>query len=224
MPSSPDSSLFNGAQLPVIGDKIRAAGFNPDGYHTKEEIEAIKKAVKTERSIAKMVTLGLSYGMGADLLVTRLKIEGVSLTKEDAEALLQGYWEIYPGVKKWEKSLVRTWHKTGGYVLDGLGMPVPVAKDKLKDIVNRVVQRTGHQILVIVNSIMLPKLMKLKGFKPVVWDWHDETMIEVDESETQKAIQIFNWAYSEVNRRLGTTLPIKHGPEIISSLAEAKLD
>jgi hypothetical protein len=52
-----DIYLFNGSQLPVIGDKIRAEGYDPDNP-SLEAIAHVKKVCKKERGISKIITLG----------------------------------------------------------------------------------------------------------------------------------------------------------------------
>lgn len=58
-PNSPefqDAYLFNASQLPIIGPKILATGYNPHNP-TEESINRAKKEAKKERDIGKTITL-----------------------------------------------------------------------------------------------------------------------------------------------------------------------
>lgn len=221
-----DIYLFNGAYLPIIGEKIRAAGYDPDNP-TPEAIAATKKACKKERGISKVITLGSSYGMGAGKLRMTLEMQGIEVSAEEAKAMFDGYWQLYSGVKDYEKFLLQQYKDNNGYVLNGLGRPVGVAPDYMKDIVNRVVQSTGHDIhmlyIMICNQLFTEHNLNVQG---LVWDFHDQSIVECDEKDAElvhyligtKAYEILNQEY------LQGQIPLKGDPQYIKTFACAKCE
>jgi hypothetical protein len=131
-----DVYLFNGAQLPVIGPAIRATGYDPKNP-TPEGIAAAKKQCKTERNISKTVTLASSYGAGAAKIASTLRTQGIDILDAEAEQIHAAYWELYAGVKKYQRFLLNEYRDRRGWVLNGIGRPIGIAQDYTKDIVNR---------------------------------------------------------------------------------------
>lgn len=219
-----DVYLFNGAALPVIGDRIRAAGYDVDNP-TKEMIDRVKGLVPKERAIAKVVTLGASYGMGAGKLQRTLRVEGVDVSFDEARRIHSGYWELYRGVKKYEAELLRQYELNDGWVLNGIGRPVGVAAGYEKDIVNRVCQSTGHDLLVLfLVRFVVPSLQEAGiPFVPVIADWHDEFIIEINEIYAEQAQRIVDTvALPAFNAEIAGEIPLKGSATISRNLADAK--
>lgn len=218
-----DVYLFVGANLPGLGPIIRAAGYDPDNP-TPEGIAAAKKACKKERQVAKIVTLGSSYGMGANKLSQTLRLEGIECDVPEAKRIHAGYWELYGGVKKYESELLRQFNRNRGWVLNGVGRPVGVADGYERDIVNRVVQSTAHDCLVLFLAIVA-KYLDAAGIEwhPWIWDWHDEGMIEVPEAQAEQAARIIDGsALAALNEKLGGLIPLAGNSEIVGNLAAIK--
>jgi len=223
-----DIYLFNGANLPGMGEKIRAAGYDPD-FPTVEGIEVAKKQCKKERGMAKTITLGFQYGMGVNKLFDTFKLDGVQVTKNECFGMFQAYWELYSGIKAYEKILVQEWERNNGWVLNGIGRPVCCAQDKLKDIVNRVVQSTGHDIhmmyVEIVERLLLERRLKYRWLIP---DFHDQTIMQVREGQGDALVQLYKDAYPILNSKIKQLNPkfgleITGSPSKVPSLAEAKV-
>lgn len=220
-----DVYLFTGANLPVIGKTIRAAGYDPD-RPTSEGIAAAKKIAKKERGIAKIITLASSYGAGAGKIQQTLQLEGIPISLNDCRTIHQGYWQLYAGVKEYEKELLRQLNNNNGWVLNGIGRPLGIAFDLEKDIVNRVVQSTGHDILV-QWLIIYSRILGERGipYTPVIADLHDESIIEVDESYAEQALTIMSVdAMDELNDWLGGKIKLKGAGTIARSLADIKIE
>lgn len=218
-----DIYLFTGAYLPVIGPKIRAAGYDPDNP-TPEGINAAKKAAKKERQIAKTVVLGSSYGAGAPKIAQTLRLSGVEITDNEAKAIHSGYWALYKGVKEFEAELVRQWKNNDGWVYNGIGRPIGIAEDYIKDIVNRVIQSTAHDCLILFLGIVIDQLDVANiDWKPWILDWHDELMIEVREDQAEMAARIIDGICLDLlNEKLGGKIKLKGGAEIVDNLAQIK--
>jgi len=219
-----DVYLFNGSQLSVIGEQIRAAGYDPDNP-TPEGIKSAKKKAKTARSISKVVTLASSYGAGAAKIQETLNLEGIPLTLDEAKVIYNDYWKLYEGVREYERYLLDEYDKRGGWIYNGIGRPVCVAGDYLKDIVNRVVQSTGHDIHIywanIFYDICLEQELEVHG---IVWDFHDQTVIECPTEQADQVMLAFQKAYDRLNNKLEGLIPLSGDPQIVNTLADAKLE
>ena len=220
-----DVYLFTGANLPVIGKTIRAAGYDPD-RPTPEGIASAKKLAKKERGIAKVITLASSYGAGAGKIQQTLQLEGIPISLNDCRTIHQGYWQLYAGVKEYEKELLRQLNNNRGWVLNGIGRPLGIASDLEKDIVNRVVQSTGHDILV-QWLLIYSRILEERGipYTPIIADLHDESIIEVDEGLAEEVLAIMSIeAMAELNSLLGGKIQLKGAGTIANSLADIKIE
>ncbi len=221
-----DVYLFNGSQLPgIVGERLRAHGYDPDAPDPAA-IAATKKHEKMWRQVAKVITLGQSYGMGPKKLTETLKLQGIDISENQAYEMWKGYWELYAGVKEYEKELLRQFRKNKGWVLNGIGRPVGIYQDLTKDIVNRVVQSTGHDMLVYWVDIFTRQLDEA-GIKwePVVIDFHDEAIVECDEADGEKVLDIMlNKSFDELNDWARGEIPLTGDGEIIADLSVAKCE
>jgi DNA polymerase I-like protein with 3'-5' exonuclease and polymerase domains len=213
-----DIYLFNGSQLPIIGPKIRAAGFDPDNM-SKEATSKAKKEAKKERDIAKVITLSANYGAGPGKIHETLTLAGIDITLEECQVIHSGFWDLYGGIKAWERKLKAQWQSNGGWFLNGIGRPICVAKDYLKDIVNRDTQSTGHDIFV----LFLMTTLKLLGNRFTLHPWsadvHDAWYFEVPEEEAEDFCEAVR---AEVlpawNELLNGTIALRAEPAIITNL------
>lgn len=221
-----DVYLFVGSQFPgEIGRKIRAAGYDPDNP-TPDGIKNAKKQCKNERSIAKVVVLASSYGAGANKIHRTLRLSGVNISEEAVQEIHRSYWEIFSGVRKYGRRLESEWRSRGGWVLNGVGRPVGVAEEYKKDIVNRVVQSTGHDILVKYIRILSTTLDERNiPWQPIVIDFHDESLIEVPEIHGDTVKQLMEeHVYARLNTELGGLIPLRGSAVIARNLADVKLE
>lgn len=218
-----DVYLFNGAFLPIIGKAIRDAGYDPDNP-TIERINQAKKLAKKERSISKVITLGSSYGMGPKKLKMTLNLEGVNISEDEAFAMYRSYWQLYKGVKDYQAYLESQYRLRGGWVYNGIGRPISVAPDYTKDLVNRVVQSTGHDILILFNAILF-RLFKEKELEvyPIIHDFHDQVIVETRENRAEEVRLTFIEALAILNLELNPVIPLTGEPNIVRDLAEAKI-
>lgn len=217
--------LYNGANFPGIQDKIRTL-YDPDNPPaTAEELEEIKHKLKGPRSIAKKATLGFSYGMGAGKLQREFQLIGVSMTWKEADAMVQAYRKLYAGVATWNAKLEAEWKDRGGWVYNGLARPIAVSQAYVKDLVNRVVQSTGHDV----TMRFIYYISKLRDasrlhLSPIIVDFHDETIWECPEEEGPAALALIEEALRLTNKELAGIIPIRSKPELIHCLAESKCE
>jgi hypothetical protein len=219
-----DVYLHVGSFLPGIGEHIRKAGYDPD-KPTAEGIAMAKSKAKHYRQIAKACALGFQYNMGPKKLRQTLSLQGVKLTEEEAYDIYKAYWNLFGGIRKYARWAEDQWRLRGGWVLNGIGLPTPVYSDYVSDIVNRIVQSTGHQVLMWINW-RLWQLREESGleFYPAIVDWHDATMVECDEHVAPQVVELFKRTYKELNEWLSGDLPIKGEPQVVKNLAQAKCE
>jgi DNA polymerase I-like protein with 3'-5' exonuclease and polymerase domains len=218
-----DVYLFTGAQIAGLKDKILASGYDPFNP-LPEMIDRTKQLCKHERDLCKTIVLGSSYGMGWAKLQMTLKLQGIIVSEREAREMLAGYWAVYKGVKQWESELLRQYQNNNGWVLNGIGRPVGVFETKMKDIVNRVVQGTGHDVHVryIHHVIQLFKEEKIRWI-PIILDFHDQMIVEVDRNDAERVKYLMGvTAYERLNAELGGRIPLSGHAAIVNNLAEAK--
>jgi hypothetical protein len=135
---------------------------------------------------------------------------------------------MFGTIKQYEQKLVAQWEKNGGWFLNGLGLPAAVAQDKIKDIINRQVQGTGHTILTFLQKQIADDLAA-EGipYRPYVWDFHDEIILEVPDAHAKRTYEIMDAAFKKVNKTLqdgSTVVQFKGSGDVMYSLAEAKIE
>lgn len=65
-------------------------------------LEAVEKK---DRSIAKTVNFGIAYGMWTFGLQKKLQTAGIEVTENEAEGIIKGFYEAYPGVAKYLRDI-----------------------------------------------------------------------------------------------------------------------
>ena len=138
----------------------------------------------------------------------------------------RAYWQLYAGVRAYGRRLEREHRDRGGWILNGIGRPIGVSFDYVKDLVNRTCQSTAHDCLILYTSIY-SRLLDIAGIEwhPYIYDYHDETIIEVRDIHAEYAAHILeNQALSDLNKLLGGVIPIKGSAVIADTLAEIKCE
>lgn len=149
-----------------------------------------------QRRNAKAVNFGIVYGISAFGLS-----EDLSISRKEAEAYIETYFETYPGVKEFLDTLV-VQGKDQGYVntLYGRRRPIPEFKSANfmqrqfgeRVAMNSPIQGTAADIMKIA-MISVDRELRTRGLKSrIVLQVHDELLIETakDEVETVKEILV----------------------------------
>ena len=225
-----DVYLFNAA---LMAKEFGVKLFQPiidEGYDplnpTPEAIKACKKKHKNLRAISKVASLGKSYGMGWKKFQLNMRIQGVKMSEKECRAVIDGLDKVYSGVKKYEQYLLKEYRQNNGYIINGLGRPVGCAEDYLKDITNRMVQSTGHDVLMLYISIcdqlFSDHNLDVKG---IILDFHDESIVECDIKDAELVCKIMKEdAVRILNDELDGLIKHKMDGGIINSLTEAKIE
>jgi DNA polymerase I-like protein with 3'-5' exonuclease and polymerase domains len=218
-----DVYLYNAAHIELFRDEIRKY-YDPNNP-TNESIAAAKKHCKKIRQFNKIITLASGYGASAKKVRSILITSGYPVTVKEAEIIHRDYWRLYSGIKRFDTQLRNIWGSTGGWIPSLVGKPICVPSDYLNDIVNRFAQTSGHEVLMML-VYEINKLVRETGIEAYPWipDFHDETIWEVRESDTQAMVDIMNLAMDRVNERLDMDVKMSGEPQIADNLAEIKCE
>ncbi len=219
-----DVYLFDGAHLPGFKDDILGAGYDPKNP-TSEMISKVKSVCKSTRKKVKPASLGFGYGLGPRKYRLDMRLNGFDISDDEAFEVWKAYWKLYDGVKKWEKELLRQRRRNDGWFLNGIGRPIGVHEDKVKDIVNRDCQSTGHDLLIYWVHTFSRELDR-RGIEwyPIIIDFHDESIIEVEEARAEEADYVLGWALTALNEQLKPVINLTGDGLICNNLAEVKIE
>jgi len=203
---------YNQMELRVLahfsGDKYLTNAFN----NNFDIHERVAQECKITRDIAKTINFGLIYGMQAFGLAKRLKID-----EEEANDYIVRYFSLCPGVKTWIESTKKSVLQVG-YTRTYLGrkrrFPRLNPYDRYevgsaqRQGVNHVIQGTSADIvkLALINTYKRLKDSKLDA--RILLQVHDELLIEVKESEAQKAADIVKYEMENAVK-LRVALPVE---------------
>lgn len=218
-----DIHLFVASKVPgEFGRRVLATGYTPINP-IAGSVSRAKKECKKERSIAKTVVYACQFGAGVNKVMEQLENDGVILERHEVETIHGTYWSTFAGLKDFARSLEYEWRRNGGYILNGMGRPMAVSEDYKKDVLNRFIQSTGHDLLVMYVEIMC-NLLDQSGipWRPVIIDWHDSTCVGVPIAHEQEVITILNRAMDLLNSRLGGIIKHRGKPSSGFSLADTK--
>lgn len=217
-----DVYLFNGAQIPQYSAEIREL-YDLDNP-TKEGKKAAKeKFSKIRGEIFKPWVLGCQYGLGAPTLFENLTLAGVKgITFEYCQELIKVFRNTYPGLGRLQRRLKARWNTNKGWFTNLRGRPICVDVDKLKDIVNRNIQSSGHDYLMLYLQFLH---RRIKG-KATPWlvDEHDATIWEVEDKNVDYVKMMFELAFDDLNEVLGFDIKFSGDTKVASNLAELKVE
>lgn len=204
--SGHDIYLIAGMRVPGIQDKILPHYTLPNA--TTEGVKAAKAAVGEDRGKKlKPSYLGWIYGLGEETLSTKLEIPVY-----EARTILRGMDNQFVGKAHLHARLLREWSKNGGWFIGGRGTPICVDFGSKKDVVNRLVQRSGHDVLTRINYHINQERKRLKvNMRPYIPDYHDEGIWAAPIDETDRAKEVINYGFDRVNDELSWTVTIRHG-------------
>ena len=192
---------------------------------TKESAAAAKKQFKPERTIGKVFHLMSTYKAGAPTIHRKLTLEGVDLTRQQVKEIRDRYWgpELFGGILDYEEGILAEVDQRDGWFFNGLGRPFAVIDRKRKDVLNTMIQSSGHDItdLFIREAEKLFRERKIDT-KPVIPDYHDETMWMVADAQRDAAAKCLSDAVEVVNDLLQFKIRLKGEPEITKTFTEFK--
>lgn len=223
-PNTPkqDIYLYTAAKIPGLGDEIRKY-YDPDNPR-EADIRQAKKKCKRDRDVAKTVTLAANYNAGPRKIHETLMLSGFTIGLSEVFKIHREYWQLYEGVVEFKRSLEREWEQNKGYILNGMMRPICVPENYTKDLVNRYVQSSGHDgLMMYIARLQQLRQQRQINMYPWLFDFHDETIWEVPESDILKAAKAFEDALAWLNKYILTDIPIEGDVIVASNFAEIKL-
>ena len=230
--------IFVGSGLPGIGDRFKDAGYDPDDVKP-EVVKRIKKYLKEDRTTSKTAKLGKNYGMGWKLFRNNLKMKGIFLSEQEAKDIIFGLDDVFPvAYKEFPDELKDEWLANKGWILSSLGQPIAVSHAKLKDLPNRCIQRSAHDMhqksIEIVEKVAneegftmmwSPKAAESgKLISPWIVDLHDESMWAVPDEHVEVFEEIIKKADRDLNDWLAGHIDMTGDPERAQTLADFKVE
>jgi DNA polymerase I-like protein with 3'-5' exonuclease and polymerase domains len=219
-----DVYLFNAANASMFKDKVRATGYDPDNP-TPEAIRVAKKTLYKTRAISKRTTLSFQYHASADKIHNELLVDGIKCSIEEVRQFHKELSDSYRGIDNFKQALMRKWYNNHGWIQNGIGRPMPIDDEKKKDIINRVVQSTGHDILVkFIHDNA--KNLDAAGIEWYPWiiDYHDESIIETREEHAEIAADCFRKTLSDLNEQMDWDVKMSGDVIIADNLADIKVE
>lgn len=217
-----DIYLYVAANIPAYATEIQRTGYDPQNP-TPAALAEAKASCKSIRSICKTVVLACQYGAGVNKIMQTLEQDDVFLSFEEVSEIHQGYWNTFAGVRDFSKKLWYEWRKNGGWILNGMGRPMCIPEHMTKDILNRFVQSTGHDILAKYVSIYVPEIRRRRiPWNPVIADWHDASAGETPIPYKDDVVEIMLWGVDKLNEHLRGTIKLRGEPDVGYNLADIK--
>jgi DNA polymerase-1 len=227
---------IRGAFVPEAGNRLISADYSQvelrilahlsedavliDAFRDNEDIhertarEVFGEAEGTNRAEyrrrAKVINFGIVYGLSAFGLSKRLGI-----SREDAQAFIDAYFERYRGVRAWLDRTIEEVRKTGvARTLFGRIRPIPDIHSKdyavrqfaERTAVNSPIQGTAADVIKIA-MIRIQKALQNKGLSTkILLQVHDELVLESPEREVAEIQQIVR---NEMENAVALKVPLR---------------
>lgn len=218
-----DVYLFNAAHIPIWRDQVLEY-YDLDNP-TKESVGLAKKKLSDIRNIAKPITLGWQYGASGKRFYEELKLKGYDISLDTCVEIKQALDNTYPGLRGLKIKLTQEWRKNKGWFLNGRGLPRTLSEKYSRDIVNRYIQSTGHDLLMFYLRLLRQNFRKKKvAAVPWLVDEHDATVWQVPEDQGQQAVEILDLTFVEMNSILQFPVTFTGDTKIAYNLADIKVE
>lgn len=173
--------------------------------------------------VGNLIAHNCQYGAGARKIHKTLTMNDVDISLPEVQEIYDGYWNLYSGIRKYQKHLEQQWKLNKGFILNGMGRPIGVHADYTKDLFNRNVQSTGHDILVLYIHKVTQELRRIGiPYTPYIIDWHDAVTVEVPEEHGPDTARVLESVIDTMNQEMGTVCPLRGKAVIGRNLAEVK--
>jgi DNA polymerase I-like protein with 3'-5' exonuclease and polymerase domains len=221
-----DIYIFTAAMVGgILGQPFLDMGYDPANPDA-DIIHACKKKYKALRNVAKVISLSDDYGASAKKKWQTLRIQGYDFSLAQVKDIQTRLDQAFAGKKQFGKKLQAEHERNGGYILDALGFPTPVAEDKVRDCTNRCIQKSAHEILMLFlyKVMMLLREQKIE-YSFCITDFHDETLPIIKLVDVDRVKLVYKEALEWLNMdMLRGTIKLKAEPQFAFSLAEIKVE
>lgn len=199
-------------------DKDLKRGYNPNIPITKE----VKEAFAKQRKIAKVIQLAVQYTGTKHTVSKNLTNDGIPTTIEQADEYVKAYWRKFDAVRKFNYQL-REVNRNQGYLRNVIGRIIRVPDPEYKDLPNRFVQSSAHDVLVLWVLKIYENCKKAGiAIKPVLLDCHDSTSNQVPEAQAGRLKEIYVESLQQLNDELNLCVQIKAEAKFFHTLAGLK--
>lgn len=199
-------------------DKELHYGYNPNIPITSE----VKERFAKQRKVAKVIQLAVQYTGTKHTVSKNLTKEGIPTTVEQADEYVRAYWRKFDAVRKFNYQL-REVNRKEGHLRNIIGRIIRVPDPEYKDLPNRFVQSSAHDILILwVLSIYGRCEEEGIAIKPILLDCHDSTSNQVPKEQGERLRQIYASTLDALNKELGLCVKIKAESKFFTTLAGLK--
>lgn len=199
-------------------DKELHYGYNPNIPITAE----VKERFSKQRKVAKVIQLAVQYTGTKHTVSKNLTKEGIPTTVEQADEYVKAYWRKFDAVRKFNYQL-REVNRKEGHLRNIIGRIIRVPDPEYKDLPNRFVQSSAHDILILwVLSIYGRCKEEGIKIKPILLDCHDSTSNQVPKEQGERLKQIYASTLEALNKQLGLCVKIKAESKFFTTLAGLK--
>lgn len=180
-----------------------------------KDSEIIKKVLKKERQLHKVLCLGIGYGMQAKKLVQTAYENGYVITFAEAKKFHRLYWSLFSGVARLGK-ILEAQFTVQGYLVNEFGYRLVPESARLA--YNYWVQSSVSGAI----NLLTLKFFTLAPYVKYVSTLHDELILEIEEHRLQDAKAAMDTAVASLNADLNWTVNIRTGWAVGRNLYEAK--
>jgi DNA polymerase-1 len=175
----------------------------------KEATTEVKEEFKDLRKVCKIIHLAVSY-TGTHITVAKNLSKAGFLTERGAAMqLVSRYWKKFSKVEAFNHRLLAV-YRSRGYIRNLVGRVCQVPHIYEKDLMNRLVQSSAHDIL----RLWVTEILKEFKRCSVEWrhwlpDLHDSTTFMIREGQEETAKKCYLKALDTVKEQVGMSVPIK---------------
>lgn len=201
-------------------DQQLQQGYNPNLPITK----AIKEQFASQRKIAKVIQLAVQYTGTGHTVSRNLTKDGIPTDFAQAQRYVNAYWQKFHKVAEFNARL-REVNRQEGMLRNVIGRIIRVPDPDYKDLPNRFIQSSGHDILIL-WVLEIYRLCKAEGIaiKPVLLDCHDSTSNQVLIGTEKRVKEIYDIALTNIVDSLELCVKVKCESKYFSTLAGLKGD
>lgn len=189
----------------------------PDKIHLYDpnDIEGSKKRLSKERDMLKKIRLAMGYGAQPNKVSLVLNI-----AVEEARRIYNAYWTARKSAKNLENRLLGMYNRQG-HIKNMWQRPLVMMY--VKDILNRFIQSSAHDTLMMINLSLQAELKKSGiDFQPIIMDFHDENITMIDEKDVDKYKEVLAKVFKDMNAKLNLMAALDYDTKVIKKFSELK--
>jgi hypothetical protein len=185
---------------------------------------AVKEKYGKLRAVCKIIHLAVSYTGSYITIGKNLNKAGFPTTEGEARLLVYRYWKKFAAVKEFSKKLQGVYRKEG-HIRNIMGRIIHVDPGYMKDLLNRLIQSSGHDILIAWVQKIGPALTSSGiPWLPMLVDIHDATGVMVPTAYGEQTKAIFLSTLEDLNKELNLGVKIRAEAKFFHTLAGLKGD